>query len=512
MCTCVTLRVLFVLTTAAAIQVDDFNIKGLKPKEAPEQSDTKRAQKMRNEACIREKKSLEVIYKATGENPAIAISIDEGNTARLACHLCSEMDSIASKRWFKISKNQKVSLVRLDMHDDEDLNRVTVSRGHALIISKLSKHDVGTYFCKDNEAKKPRWKTLYHVDMVPADRKQPVVTNSKTPKFKEIKLKDNNIKIYSAWEEWGECNTCGEKGERRRRGRCKVTKLNAKKSKTSSKLRRLDSVLNVYLDGIPCSSTALTGFKFNNDAVVRKHLARPDEIITKTCKEPCPVFKSMKDNTPENYTSLQNNSLLTLKVSISGPRDKEHKVVPKQLTLKETAGNTIQVYCPGAKMDTVVNWHNGTKLLTSSDAGGRVNIDAMNSLTIKDLEVTDSGVYTCTYRLAVQAVIALKVAPLITVVNIRPYLLYLAASFLCNGVIVLCFIIIKHRQRQVQPKFTQQHNGRYTAVACDDVTDDTGDVRDARNVGVMEKKFSSTTSCYSDDDESDDDDSESDYK
>ncbi|XP_054722268.1 uncharacterized protein LOC129232057, partial [Uloborus diversus] len=67
---------------------------------------------------------------------------------------------------------------------------------------------------------------------------------------------------------------------------------------------------------------------------------------------------------------------------------------------EENEGATLTLFCPGASLDTKVEWKFASRTLKpdklKEKTAGRMSIDATDALHIRDLRPTDAGEYACT--------------------------------------------------------------------------------------------------------------------
>ncbi|ESP05058.1 hypothetical protein LOTGIDRAFT_227775 [Lottia gigantea] len=385
--------------------------------------------------------------KQGAKNMAVqyAILVDKGQTAQMTCHFCQDetTDKFKPMNWYKLNRAQdgyyRFNEIGLDMHDNPKKNRRSKTVDHTLTIKRATENDVGSYFCHDFKkadrligrimdaddiksilSDTSSFRFLYHLD----------VMRSSDAEIKEV---DHNLRLITEWQKWGPCSKCGQPGVRKRLGLCIVEKKDVK-YKCSPWF--VESVMASNPTGIPCRSTIFTNH-INVDH-------RSDEIVKEPCVERCTKKKKKETS---NVAKLNDVMFRKQKVGFAGN------------AVRVIYGRELKMSCPGANLDTTVTWFFKDKPLEAAALAkrtkGRMTIDIHNVLTIKKLELTDSGKYVCAMNKKKKVEIVLDVF-MDNTVELWEYSLYLLATYPINLMIFLSLLVVRHRQYKVGVVLTEK--------------------------------------------------------
>ena len=270
---------------------------------------------------------------------------------------------------------------------------------------------------------------------------------------------EGNWEAFTQWEEWGKCNVCGSAGERRREGRCMVKMLDSEKT---CRPEHLDSILHFYPQGAPCHSTLFINF----ESIVK----RRNEIEVGSCREvdECKPRDVLGNQNKTKSKSIFGAGALSKIIQIKTGRKlklgKKKKKVEKKMTLK--MGQVLSLECPDTKTVTPVAWMNGSKLIQEehlrNDTGGRVRLDVNHVLTFTRVDLPDDNTtFSCwVERREKRAVYHLKIDPATIKEDVRPWLVYLFASYAVNMLAVLIGVLVTYRPKAGQVTRKKTENQR----------------------------------------------------
>lgn len=412
---------------------------------------------------------LAKMREATKNKPVqLALAKETGEQVTMSCHYCvdSESETYGSANWFKLghqgtSEIYTVKEVEIDMHDYGNENRVTMSVDHTLVIEALREEDVGSYFCRTGSMEQDRYvkermstadvsallgatdrfRFIYHVDILMPST-EPVVGVSRTEDgyakpAQDMQLEERNMLISTQWQNWGPCSVCDEPGERKRHGLCVITKLDQSKH---TRPWHVDAILSSYYGGVPCRSRLFV----SNPGIK----TRPDEVEVEACNVTCqnPSVKKGKAMSSNGLGQLSFGEKAAIKITNDMKRQIE-------------IGSQFETACPGATVDTSVNWvidsnyYSSYKLRNASK--GRIEVNVFGKLLIHTADVNDTGSYACWYGGQKRLTLDLLVLP-------PPddeagiYFTYLLLSQLANFSVFLLCMIVRHKHRQVQVRNVQR--------------------------------------------------------
>lgn len=427
---------------------------------------------------ITEKRAVQLVYV-----------LEPGDNIKMDCDVCGNRRLSAEHiTWKKLSRGDIYSPdqydivdVKMDMHDDESRNRVYMQndKHSSLVYKNVTRDDVGTYFCVQSKqmittfrgfiypsmtaplihrlfSRKYLFNFYYHLDILPVS-KAPAVLVSKDGKeyTKPIPpFYDDVFIFYSDWGNWSPCSACGEIGERKRHGVCTV-KFNPEIKVKYFNPVFVFHILNSVPKGIPCRSTLFQGFAFKK--------TRPDEIMIESCnitcrKGPGGIFGGIKIG----------------KVRFKRP-------VP-EFDIKATVGEKVEMKCPGATLNTIVYWINGTKyvptMVLRQLTSRRAEIDVYGVLIIKSVELIDACSYSCWHHDVKRIVYKLEVNPQEDKGAILRNFGYLCLTFFADFWIFLIMMVIKYKNRRVQVSVYSRagHKARQNMEEYDDTGMDNYDV------------------------------------
>ncbi|XP_025078995.1 uncharacterized protein LOC112555055 isoform X3 [Pomacea canaliculata] len=387
-------------------------------------------------ACLERQEKFKMLSK--NRPLQMVLIVEEGEEARMSCHFCEDSDNVTETRrwdalemargrplsqsrvglaspilWYSIAHyghgtGYRLTEVEPSMHDDDRMNRIYISTGHTLIIERTKASDAGTYFCRDTTVHdrhiKPivmhddiqqlltaegTFRFLIHLDVlktahIPVKEVSPTKANNKPLPSSPVNHGSKNLQVFWEWGEWGPCSTCDTPGETHKRGVCSVRKLHNDRPVTPW---YLDAVLNTYPSGVPCRSSL---FHQEDSGMLDRNLLHSDELEKRDCSQPCKAgflkgFMTRKSISP---TGLKKLSFV------------ETKKADAQVTIvNETVGDTVELYCPGAKVDEAVVWVNKSKYIPSNQirnaTGGRAWVSANGTLHISTIILADRGPWMC---------------------------------------------------------------------------------------------------------------------
>ncbi|XP_006818502.1 Ig-like V-type domain-containing protein FAM187A, partial [Saccoglossus kowalevskii] len=308
--------------------------------------------------------------------------------------------------WFKETKDEvgvREEQIAFDVHDDDEDNRVILMETMSIQVRKTTLGDSGIYRCKSIE--NGRIHGMYDVEIKeeePDQINEVFIAEGALPY--EPELREGTV-LYTKWSEWSPCSRCGEKGETVRMGYCFV-----------------EVFLLEYADGVPCKSD-----KLSRDQLTL-FSSRKDERMVDECHELC-----------ENQLDITTIAMETLMTR----------------TVRRNVGDRVKLECPGANVDTAITWMNGTIQLRAFDLhriGGRVRIDVLNILHIRDLVTYDSETYTCYHDREKAAEFKLVVTTPFLKKGSWQYFAYLFAYFIVLTTIFIVVMVVRHH-RMMRTRF-----------------------------------------------------------
>ncbi|XP_055348046.1 uncharacterized protein LOC129595150 [Paramacrobiotus metropolitanus] len=179
-------------------------------------------------------------------------------------------------------------------------------------------------------------------------------------------------------------------------------------------------------------------------------------IETKTCQLSCENLAT-KTGSSKNTTSkswfrklLKLRGINLLKIFRRQKKRLKHKAF-KRHVLSEYAGTGIKLGCPGATLDHLVLWKNGTYDLNpftvAADSAGRITYVTTLVLHIRNLSTYDAQLYSCWQDNSLKGEVQIKVVkrkpppP-----DMRISLLYLAVGTAVDVIIFVALMIVWRRQ------------------------------------------------------------------
>ncbi|KAG8185995.1 hypothetical protein JTE90_027666 [Oedothorax gibbosus] len=357
--------------------------------------------------CIERSKAKE-LPKGLSSIPVVLVLSTLGSDVRLPCNYCNKRPGISGRIWRRKSLHGKENPVKLDMHDDPAKNRVFVVEDHSLIIRQVTEQDGAYYFCYDAEDEHAKMDILLDVEhrteLDPLELNMPAVLNKEVLKWlktcKGIKTIPSLSKYecYAEWGSWSKCDVCGKIGERKRVGVCR--------------LQKLEKVEIQFSAGFVTKASRLKAFQ-------------------------------------------KGGFLKRIKVKIAKKMNQVSKDIKAEIKA-EKEGTQLTLFCPGASIDTRVKWKLNERLLhkhkLKEKTAGRVYIDAMDALHIKELRIIDKGEYICTLDDVEIGLIRLKDPSS----NFGVFTLAMLGSF----VIWLLIMALKWKNFAMQRKAFQLRNRR----------------------------------------------------
>ena len=427
----------------------------------------------------------------------VALVSGIGDVIRLPCHYCDDPPEKAKSAhtWYKY-KHQRVgdntewraSEVELDMHDDDEKNRVFIEPDHTLVIRDLKMADKGSYFCEEYNPKRDMdkkfvftsgafnavsaaalaevWEStpneentvdfMYHVDIEFA-MEAVLVSSSGRGYQKPSEPRTNRSQNWQAmtmWGDWGECNVCGQRGERRRHGTCTITVIDPEKPVRN---KYISSVLDLYPGGAACHSSL-----FIHMGPTLASL--PEEVEVDTCDIPCASTDGSVSSKRDN--NVVRRSVLQTMKKIHNATVEHVFAEPKvlKITYHKSEAQSTTMHCPAVKPTMAVQWRNGSTLLQSMDlavsTNRRIEIDPSGSFVIHDLYKWDAGVISCSHTGYKRAQYTLIVSYGVRPMDPGTHLMYLYYSYACNAVLFFIILIGRHclrciritRQRPQRPR------------------------------------------------------------
>ncbi|KAK7089951.1 hypothetical protein V1264_009824 [Littorina saxatilis] len=426
------------------------------------------------------------------------VIVEEGGEARLTCHFCEDQDKVTESKewddaeqqegrpvwrdadkvrspilWYRIKHRSgvlgttfRMGEVKPTLHDDGDSNRIYVTTGHTLVLAKATPDDAGTYFCHDTRTKDRHVKTLLseteikemmssqgafrfliHVDVLKnvsiaaREVQENAPTFARRPKLDA--LIGNNMWMFTIWASWGQCSMCDQPGEQRRRGTCWIKKF-------CPACRRIwenwywDAVLTAQASGIPCRSSLFHEENEKGDRLFRGRF-RQDEIMRRTCNTPCKkdLKSGLKGMMPKKTLSSSGlKSMLLIE-------KKDKTLIIK--TINETAGATLSLKCPGAKLDEVVMWVNNSRYMPGvsldNDTDGRVSVDINGTLHIGPLLLADKGIFHCIVGGKESGHVFINVTE-VMVDEFTYYGMWVLGSVGVDFVLFIILMVVKHQRRK----------------------------------------------------------------
>ncbi|XP_045182558.1 uncharacterized protein LOC123541211 [Mercenaria mercenaria] len=397
-----------------------------------------------------------------------AVTVEIGETIHLPCHDCREdkHEMFESLQWLKLylypNSNglYHIKEVVPDLHDEEKVNRITLTLDHTLVLKKVQMSDTGSYFCipvdrsnnfmnlrlKWNElqeyiARESHMRYFFHVDVIDLKHADTVDVSSysNTKPLKPEVIPILNIEITTRWHAWTSCSVCGDDGIRKRMGICVVKKHNYNKEVNHDYLRH---ILNFAKNGIPCQSQFLRDFQ------QEPWLQKPNQIQIEECNVPCRASISRRKR---GITSMFSRS----EIEDKEKQDKIDKKNAKKKAKKKSVrvGSYFILKCPGISLTKTINWVNGTKLVhiikIQKFSKNRITIDMFGNLHFKAAVLSDSGIYSCWKKKKMKFKYEVKVKEDRSA-EIRRYTVYLCISFIGDFAVFFILTIIKYCQRRVQ--------------------------------------------------------------
>ncbi|XP_078688430.1 Ig-like V-type domain-containing protein FAM187A [Branchiostoma floridae x Branchiostoma belcheri] len=251
--------------------------------------------------------------------------------------------------------------------DEEE--RLDLGNKFDMTIRHAQVTDSGMYYCRDGD----KLLVLYYLTV-----KEPKAVKLSLVALKEKTLPNRTaggMTLFTLWSPWGECNRCGGSGERARIGICHVEGKDFPKNS--------GTVIACDSENLPAVAREVFG----------KEINRPDERRVEFCTKSCPkdpTLKVTKDSSGRVVSSVRRMDV------------KHRPTLPPPISRKtmfRTRGENIKLSCPGEGMDRPVSWKNGSTVVTETElkknTKGRIFVDIVNSLHIRDLRKQDGNVYTC---------------------------------------------------------------------------------------------------------------------
>ncbi|XP_063400405.1 uncharacterized protein LOC134685002 isoform X1 [Mytilus trossulus] len=390
-------------------------------------------------------------------------SVEEHEDIVLTCHYCGDKETYGKTiEWKKLdrkkAKGREFRIVRIDidMHDDDNDNRVYIDEEYGLHIKNATTADRGTYFCHDMKTEdvyvkkfldvnmlknfffsSDRFRVFFHLEVIQETDIPIRKVDKKGKKFSkplpEQVSKQDNLVYYSSWGDWTPCSVCGAEGERKRRGTC-MAKLYSERQMIEN-YEQLYYILRSYKAGLPCRSSMFERYYYR----MSKYRDRPDEMEYKSCHVQC--WKGGSGG--KKFASVKLDKIEFTDVMKKFP----------ETTVIATEGDRVDLICPGSSIDTLVYWINGTKYMSSlklrEKMADRVEIDAYNVFVIHTSLVEDSHSYTCSYAGKTRMIFHLKVLPPPGLPPWIEHLIYLCYSFTVDFWVFVIFLVVRHKHRLV---------------------------------------------------------------
>lgn len=424
---------------------------------------------------IRSKRSLDKInnecMKPSGDsstsNQAVTVETDE--TIHLPCHSCleDEKEMFESMEWVKLYQypNSKglyhLKEVLPDEHDDEKLNRVSVTLDHTLVIKNAKLSDAGSYFCKPSEktgsfmnlrldwselqeyiTTESHMKYYFHVDVIDLNQHDivDVSSYSNTQPIRPEVVSGLNIELTTKWHPWTSCSVCGDDGIRKRMGLCLIRRHDSSRPVPDIYLR---NILNFSKGGLPCLSQFLREFW------QEPWMQRPNQIQIEECNVPCKTTNSNRQKRKINIISRSHLTDENIKEVMMKKKYAKKKGRKKKIKM----GSYFILKCKGVSITKTANWVNGSKLIhlikIKKLTNSRISADMFGNLHFKKAELTDSGTYSCWVKKKMKKKYEVRVEQ-DKHIEIKKYTVYLCLSFLVDFLVFIALAIIKYLQRKVQ--------------------------------------------------------------
>ncbi|CAH1784530.1 unnamed protein product [Owenia fusiformis] len=390
----------------------------------------------------------------SGRPLELASIVKLGETLRLSCHYCGSHDDARNlgMLWYKREHGRARNFeeLDLDMHDDEEFNRIYTLPDHTLVIKHFQGGDEGTYNCKSVNGET---NFLYRIDaMIEPSIKRFVslsIPGFLKPSPPHSDRYHGNWETFTKWGRWSQCDVteCGKQGERQRKGLCLVRAVD---QNTYVNPRFLDPLLRIsYKNGAFCHSSM---FKDVPDA-----LERPYEVEVEYCTVEC------KESNQGNKLNVSSEESFQ-KVAVQTQLKNKPKPVPTT-TIEEHVGEPVKLFCPGVTMDSFVRWTNGSFHIKEGELMqkelGRVQIDPINGLFIRDLKPQDTAMYSCYVNAKLTMMFRVKVKLTPHRREIAAACLYVGLTCAFNFLIFLGVTIIRYKQRMVQIEQPVRHLSKH---------------------------------------------------
>ncbi|XP_023241586.1 Ig-like V-type domain-containing protein FAM187A isoform X2 [Centruroides sculpturatus] len=363
---------------------------------------------------------------------AEAVLVTYGMKVLMKCHYCAHPNESVSRIWrVAYAKTATYEIVKLDG------KRTRILSDLSLLIIKPKDTDSGMYYCNAENKLYAR----YNLEIV-EEEPHHIIRQIKKNSFqlKNVTLPDKNLIIASKWSNWSKCDRCGKVGRRRRIGICTVRKVRVNKPTFPVN----ENLLSVYRNGIPCRSKLLPKAIRNLQEIKE----RKSEFLVGFCKKSCPTPP------PIEYVTNKLGQIIAIIDRSKGEyslRDRLPTVPPivARETIYQSEGSYLKLECPG-NTGVYLTWRNESWVLNPSyvhiKTKGRVMIDFINTLHIRQLRASDTAVYSCwednrlvgTVRLYVTSPIPRKE------VSISALNLCLLATFLV--ILYVTIMVIKNRK------------------------------------------------------------------
>lgn len=409
------------------------------------------------------KDNMNDLYKFYHENlnfqPNFLYKIEDGFNVILRCPVCDlRTEVIWIRKGFMNSRHETFKF-----NPSQPLNRILVGQNNTLLIKSFQLTDSGIYSCVhknlyDNltynkSLDKNIFETFHNVRIANSNKK---FANSSDPLFmikiylfhslkifsakkhlifneklshikmyKRLKLnrrnltyidKNSDLKFYALWTNWGICNYCTlEKRHRKRSSECRVIYTGNLKFE----LFELNKIFNGY--GWPCSFVSTYYDLVSNEIFdkIPNDLIELNECICEKNKHGLYEDEYLDDDDYDDDEDYEDDSYENREIA-KGIL-KEFKLNTTNMTIfvvEKFTGDDITLKCLELDYHDVA-WKKSYGLISNKDKNriSKRNITHLlsNELVIKDLNLTDSGLYTC-YRdkKAKEAllVIKLKITPL----------------------------------------------------------------------------------------------------
>ncbi|KAG8185996.1 hypothetical protein JTE90_027666 [Oedothorax gibbosus] len=412
--------------------------------------------------CIERSKAKE-LPKGLSSIPVVLVLSTLGSDVRLPCNYCNKRPGISGRIWRRKSLHGKENPVKLDMHDDPAKNRVFVVEDHSLIIRQVTEQDGAYYFCYDAEDEHAKMDILLDVEhrteLDPLELNMPAVLNKEVLKWlktcKGIKTIPSLSKYecYAEWGSWSKCDVCGKIGERKRVGVCRLQKL----EKVEIQAPKGNLVQADFpIVGVGCHSVLLDALPAAKEILQKI----PNIVLIEKCEVSCTGFVTKASR----LKAFQKGGFLKrIKVKIAKKMNQVSKDIKAEIKA-EKEGTQLTLFCPGASIDTRVKWKLNERLLhkhkLKEKTAGRVYIDAMDALHIKELRIIDKGEYICTLDDVEIGLIRLKVISKYTFFDPSSNFGVFTLAMLGSFVIWLLIMALKWKNFAMQRKAFQLRNRR----------------------------------------------------